>query len=256
MESEKNMTILDHLDELRKRLTIIAAVNILTAVALFGQTDKIMAYLLAVNPGLELVYITPSELLTVYIKIAFIIAIVICSPVTIYQIWAFVEKGLYKSEKVYISIALVFAVALFIIGVLFCYFMVLPTTLDFFLRIAIEEVSSKISIDSYVSFVNTMLLSFGAVFELPVLVFLLTKLGVIKPELLKKNRGLIIVVIFILAAFITPPDVISQIMLGIPLVLLMEVSIVISSLVVKFSGKKADESEKDTEDDQEVDQDK
>lgn len=232
------MTLLEHLDELRKRLTIIAIVNFAVAVLLFGKTEEIMEYLLNVNPGLELVYLAPSELLTVYIKLAFILAIVLCSPVTIYQIWAFVEQGLYKREKIYIAISLCFAVVLFIVGVVFCYALVLPTTLDFFIRIAIEEVSSNISIDSYVSFVNTMLLSFGCIFELPVVVFLLTKLGVLKPELLKKNRGIIIVVIFIIAAFITPPDVISQIMLGVPMMLLMELSIWICTIVDKLNQKK------------------
>ena len=129
---------------------------------------------------------------------------------------------------------------------MFCYFLVLPITLDFFIRIAIAEVSSKISIDSYVSFVNTMLVSFGIVFELPVLVFLLTKLRVLKPEILKKNRGLIIVGIFIAAAFITPPDVISQIMLGVPLTLLMELSIWICTIVDKTNKKKSDETENET----------
>lgn len=246
LTKEDNMTLLEHLDELRKRLTIIVIVNFVAMIFLFGQTDIIMDYLLNINPGLELVYITPSELLTVYIKLAFIMAIVICSPITIYQIWAFVEKGLYKNEKIYIAISLFFAVGLFIVGVLFCYFLVLPITLDFFIRIAIAEVSSKISIDSYVSFVNTMLVSFGIVFELPVLVFLLTKLRVLKPEILKKNRGLIIVGIFIAAAFITPPDVISQIMLGVPLTLLMELSIWICTIVDKTNKKKSDETENET----------
>lgn len=238
-KKEETMTLLEHLDELRKRLTLVVVVNFVAMIVLFGETDDIMSYLLNVNPGLELVYISPSELLAVYVKIAFIMAIVICSPVTIYQIWAFIEKGLYKNEKVYVAITLIFGVILFVLGVLFCYYLVLPTTLQFFIRIAIEEVNSMISIDSYVSFVNVMLLSFGIVFELPVVVFLLTKLGILKPEFLKKNRGIIIVVIFIVAAFITPPDVISQIMLGIPLTLLMEISIFICTLVDKFNGKKA-----------------
>ena len=236
-KKEETMTLLEHLDELRKRLTLVVVVNFVAMIILFGETDDIMSYLLNINPGLDLVYISPSELLAVYIKIAFIMAIVLCSPVTIYQIWAFIEKGLYKNEKIYVGITLIFGVILFVVGVLFCYFLVLPTTLQFFIRIAIEEVNSMISIDSYVSFVNMMLLSFGIVFELPVVVFLLTKLGILKPEFLKKNRGVIIVAIFIVAAFITPPDVISQIMLGVPLMLLMEISIFISTLVDKLNRK-------------------
>ncbi len=239
------MSLTGHLDELRKRLVIIVIVNFAAAVLLFSQTELIMSYLLEVNPGMELVYTTPSELLTVYIQLAFILAITICSPITVYQIWAFIEKGLYEKEKKAILFTLIFGVVFFILGVAFCYFMVLPTTLEFFIRIAIEEVSSMLSIKSYVSFVNMMLLSFGLVFEMPVVVFLFSKLGILKPEFLKKNRGLIIIGIFVFAAVITPPEVISQLMLGIPMVILMEFSILVSSLVYK--EKKKEELEEETE---------
>ena len=235
------MSLFDHLDELRKRLIIIVIVNFVAAILLFSQTEIIMSYLLEVNPGMELVYTTPSELLTVYIQLSLILAVTICSPITVYQVWAFIEKGLYEKEKKAILFTLIFGVVFFIIGVAFCYFMVLPTTLEFFVRIAIEEVSSMLSIHSYVSFVNMMLLAFGLVFEMPVIIFLLSKLGIIKPEFLKKNRGIIIVAIFIFASIITPPDVISQLMLGIPMVLLMEFSIIVSSLV--YRKKKKEEIE-------------
>lgn len=245
MSKLKEMSLTGHLDELRKRLVIIVIVNFAAAVLLFSQTELIMSYLLEVNPGMELVYTTPSELLTVYIQLAFILAITICSPITVYQIWAFIEKGLYEKEKKAILFTLIFGVVFFILGVAFCYFMVLPTTLEFFIRIAIEEVSSMLSIKSYVSFVNMMLLSFGLVFEMPVVVFLFSKLGILKPEFLKKNRGLIIIGIFVFAAVITPPEVISQLMLGIPMVILMEFSILVSSLVYK--EKKKEELEEETE---------
>lgn len=241
----KEMSLFDHLDELRKRLIIIVAVNFVAAILLFSQTELIMDYLLKVNPGMELVYTTPSELLTVYIQLSFILAITLCSPITVYEIWAFIEKGLYEKEKKAILFTLIFGVVFFIIGVVFCYFLVLPTTLEFFIRIAIEEVSSMLSIQSYVSFVNMMLLSFGIVFEMPVIVFLLTHLGILSPAFLKKNRGIIIVAIFIFAAVITPPDVISQLMLGVPMVLLLEFSILVSGIVYK--GKKKEESQESTE---------
>ena len=239
------MSLFDHLDELRKRLIIIVIVNFVAAILLFSQTEIIMSYLLEVNPGMELVYTTPSELLTVYIQLSLILAVTICSPITVYQVWAFIEKGLYEKEKKAILFTLIFGVVFFIIGVAFCYFMVLPTTLEFFVRIAIEEVSSMLSIQSYVSFVNMMLLAFGLVFEMPVIIFLLSKLGIIKPAFLKKNRGIIIVAIFVFAAIITPPDVISQLMLGIPMIILLEFSILICTLVYK--GKKKEELESETE---------
>ena len=132
MSNNETVSVMAHLDELRKRLTVIAAVNIGAAMILFNKASIILDYFLAINPGMQLVYITPSELLGVYIQLAFIMAIVLCSPVTVYQIWAFVEKGLYDNEKKYIMMSLVFGVICFLAGVAFCYFMVLPTTLKFF----------------------------------------------------------------------------------------------------------------------------
>lgn len=237
MSNNENVSVMTHLDELRKRLTVIAAVNIGAAMLLFNKASIILDYFLAINPGMQLVYITPSELLGVYIQLAFIMAFVLCSPVTGYQIWAFVEKGLYDNEKKYIMISLAFGVVCFLAGVAFCYFMVLPTTLGFFVRIAIEEVESMISVKSYISFINAMLLSFGAVFEMPVVVFLLTKLEILRPEFLKKNKGIMIVIIFIAAAIITPPDIVSQIMLGIPMVILLEISTKICEIVYKTNKK-------------------
>lgn len=239
MSKNEEMNLFGHLDELRKRLTVIAVVNLAASAVLFTKVDLVLDYFLAINPGMELVFITPSELLMVYVQISLIMAIIICSPVNIYEVWAFVEKGLYRREKIYIFITLIFGVIFFVLGVAFCYFMVLPTTLKFFMRIAVADVSSMISIKSYISFVNTMLLCFGAVFEMPVLVFLLSKLEILKPEFLKKNRGLIIVAIFILAAVITPPDVVSQIMLAVPMILLLQMSIVICTVVDRTNRRKA-----------------
>ncbi|MBR2503799.1 MAG: twin-arginine translocase subunit TatC [Oscillospiraceae bacterium] len=241
MSKNNEMSLFGHLDELRKRLTIMVVVTLIASAALFTKVELVLDYFLAINPGMDLVFITPSELLVVYVQLSLIMALIICSPVNIYEIWAFVEKGLYRKEKIYIIITLIFGVIFFVAGIAFCYFMVLPTTLKFFIRIAVQEITSMISIKSYISFINTMLLCFGAVFEMPVLVFLLSKLEILKPEFLRKNRGLLVVVIFILAAIITPPDVISQIMLAIPMVLLLQISIFICTIVDKTNSKKLTE---------------
>ena len=233
------MNLFGHLNELRKRLTIMVVVTFVAAAVLFTKAEFVLDYFLAINPGMELVFIAPSELLVVYVQISLIMALVVCSPVNFYEIWAFVEKGLYRKEKIYISITLVFGVIFFVGGVAFAYFTVLPTTLKFFMRIAVSDVASMISIKSYISFINTMLLCFGAVFEMPVIVFLLSKLEILKPEFLRKNRGLFIIAIFVLAAVITPPDVVSQIMLAIPMVLLFQLSIFICTVVDKTNRKNA-----------------
>ena len=238
-KNNEEMNLFGHLNELRKRLTIMVVVTFVAAAVLFTKAEFVLDYFLAINPGMELVFIAPSELLVVYVQISLIMALVVCSPVNFYEIWAFVEKGLYRKEKIYISITLVFGVIFFVGGVAFAYFTVLPTTLKFFMRIAVSDVASMISIKSYISFINTMLLCFGAVFEMPVIVFLLSKLEILKPEFLKKNRGLFIVAIFVLAAVITPPDVVSQIMLAVPMVLLFQLSIFICTVVDKTNRKNA-----------------
>ena len=237
------MSLFGHLDELRKRLTVIVVATLAVSAFLFTKADMVMDYFLAINPGMELVFITPSELLVVYVQLSLIMALIVCAPINIYEVWAFVEKGLYKKEKIYILLTLIFGTIFFVAGVAFCYFMVLPTTLKFFMRIAIEDISSMISIKSYVSFINTMLLCFGAVFEMPVLVFLLSKLEILKPQFLKANRGLFIIAIFILAAVITPPDVVSQLMLAVPMIMLFQLSTFVCVVVDKTNRKKHSDDE-------------
>ncbi len=236
-DSSGEMTVMSHLDELRSRLRIVVIVNLIAAMVLFNFSDILMQYLLDLNPGMDLVYINPSELLLEYVQISFLAAFVLCSPITFYHCWAFIEKGLFKREKIYVFISLIFGLICFICGVFFCYIVVLPITLQFFMRIEISEVTAMISVQSYANFVNTMLLCFGVVFEMPVVVFLLTKLKILKPTLLKKHRGYIIIAIFIFAALITPPDVVSQIMLGVPMMILLEISIIICYLVDKTNKK-------------------
>lgn len=244
MANNGDMSIIGHLDELRKRLTVVVVANVGVAMLLFNRADTVMKYLLAINPGMQLVYITPSEMLLVYIQLSFIMALVLCSPLNLYEVWAFVEKGLYKKEKAVVISALVFGVLCFIAGAAFCYVMVLPTILQFFMRIETHEIASMISVKAYASFTNTMLLAFGCVFEMPVLVFLLTKLEIITPDFLKRNKPLLIVAIFVFAAIITPPDVVSQIMLGLPMVLLLQLSIFISVMADKANQRRHREEEK------------
>ncbi|ONI39163.1 twin arginine-targeting protein translocase TatC [Candidatus Epulonipiscium fishelsonii] len=237
-----DMPLLDHLSELRNRLKIVVIVNLIAMAVAFQFSEDIILYLLNLNPGMHLVYISPSELLMVYIQISVIVALIICSPVTLYQIWAFLEKGLKKQEKTYILISLFFGLICFILGVYFCYSIVLPSMLDFFLRLEISEITNMISISSYTSFINFMLFSFGVVFEMPVVIFILTKLNIISTEFLEKNRGISIVAIFIAATIITPPDVVSQLMLGLPMVVLLQISIAISKLANKSFFKKKENS--------------
>ena len=230
-KSSSDMKLLDHLGELRRRLAVVVTVNVAAAVILFQYAAVLMDYLFAINPGMELVYISPQELLLVYIQLAFLAAIVLCSPVTIYEIWAFVQKGA-------VILSLISGLACFAVGAVFCYLVVLPVTLQFFVRISTEEVTAMISVQNYASFINKMLLAFGIVFEMPVLVFLFSKLGYLHPESIRDKRGVLVVLIFVFAALITPPDVVSQLMLAGPMLLLMQLSYWICCGVEKSRKRK------------------
>ncbi len=234
----KTGTIVDHLAELRTRLIRVVVINFAVALVCFQYMETLIQYLLALNPGFQLIYITPSELFTVYIQLAFIVAIVLCLPLTIYEIWAFFSQALYKREKPYVLLTLFFGLGLFFLGVLFCYEVALPMTLNFFTQFTLVEVTAAISIKSFVSFCLTLLIGFGLAFELPIVILLLSGLGIIKPKHLKKAHGTLILIIFIIAAFVTPPDVISQVILAVPMVILLEISIAISYIVDKYKNKR------------------
>lgn len=244
MESAKNTnTLVQHLAALRKRLIIIFVVNIGAAVVCYQFMDILIKYILNLNPGMQLVYLTPSESLMALIELAVTCAIVLCFPITVLQVWMFVSPGLYKKEKLYGFIALLFGFFFFIGGVVFGYFVALPITLDFFMRVTVETVTAAVSLKSFVSFCNSTLLSFGAVFELPILVLLLSSLGILKPSFMKKSHGVLILIIFIVAAIITPPDVVSQVILAIPMVILLELSMGICFFIDKMKKKKQLEEE-------------
>lgn len=217
-------TFVEHLAELRKRLIIIAVVNLAAALICYQYSKPLIEVLMALNPGMRMVYLTPSELFMVYVKLAVLCAVVFCFPVTASQIWSFISKGLMPREKIFGLLSLIFGVFFFLLGAVFCYYTALPVTLNFFMRLTLEGVNPMISIESYISFTTVMLAGFGAAFEMPVVVFLLSELNILKPAFLKRAQGILILIIFIIAAVITPPDVVSQIMLAIPMVILLEFS--------------------------------
>ena len=153
------------------------------------------------------------------------------------EAWEGIE-GLLKKEQFYVLISFFFGLAFFLAGALFCYYVVLPIILQFFSRIALEEIAPMVSIESYVSFCTTMLLSFGAAFELPVAVFLLSGLELLKPATLRRWHGVCILLIFIIAAIVTPPDVVSQVLLAVPMTGLLELSIAVCWLVDRHKQRK------------------
>ena len=229
-----SMSLSGHLRELRNRILIC----VILLVVVFGVCLSFAPRLVPLLPDLGrrydyvYVYIAPQELFLVYMNVALVGAVVVCFPVLAYQVYAFCSPGLSGKERGYISGALIAGGLCFLVGVAFAYFISLPFMLRFLIQFTGEvDVAASISIQQYVSFLLTVFVIFGLVFELPVVSVLLTGLGLVKAEWLVKGRKVMIVVIFVLAAIITPPDIVSQIMVAIPMLALYEISIALSRVV-------------------------
>jgi sec-independent protein translocase protein TatC len=192
------------------------------------------------NLDLKIININLSGQFTTHMYISFFAGMVVAAPYIIWEIWRFIRPALYEKEKKHSSGAVMSMSLLFVLGVLFSYFLIVPLTLNFFGSYQVSDaVNNQIALSSYISTVVSVTFSLGVVFELPVFVFFLTKVGIITPEFLKRNRKYTLVVLLIIAAIITPPDIISQILVAIPLYGLYELSILVSQRIYKRNQKNA-----------------
>ncbi len=229
-------TLMGHLLELRSRLLKAVVAVLVVFLALMPFANRLYAALAApllaqLPAGGQLVAIDVASPFFAPVKLAFFAAVVVTMPVLLYQAWAFVAPGLYQNEKRLARPLLWAAVLLFYIGCAFAYFLVLPAVFGFLTAITPAGVAMMTDISRYLDFVLVIFLAFGMSFELPVAVVVLVLLGVVTPAQLREFRGYVVVGIFILAAVITPPDVVSQLMLAIPMVLLYELGILVSSVL-------------------------
>ncbi len=239
MDDETKQPFLSHLEELRKRLIICAiAVGVGFVISyLFAERlfKILISPLMRVMPsGDRLIFTNLPEMFLTYLKTALICGILLTAPVIFYQLWMFIAPGLYQHEKKYVIPFVVFSTILFVGGALFGYFIVFPFGFRFFLGFANEYIQALPSVKQYFSFSIKLLFAFGVVFELPVVAFFLSKIGIVTPEFLKKKRKYALLLAFVMAAILTPPDVITQLMMAGPLIILYEIGIV----VAKIAGRK------------------
>ncbi|MBW2177711.1 MAG: twin-arginine translocase subunit TatC, partial [Deltaproteobacteria bacterium] len=200
--------------------------------------DILTAPLIAVmKPGETLIYTNLPEAFFTFLKSALISGLMLASPVIIYQFWMFVAPGLYQKEKRMMIPVVILSTLFFVGGSLFGYFIVFPFGFKFFLGFASETIRPLPSMKEYLSFSSKLLLAFGLVFELPLVLTFLAKLGIVSVEFLKKNRKYALLLFFAGAAILTPPDVVTQVMMALPMMLLYEVSIVGAKI---FGKKKVD----------------
>lgn len=255
----------EHLGELRSRILISLTAILVIFAACFYFSEQIFSILIAPihntirfslknpyitiignrNPDLELVFLAPAEAIWMHIKISFISAFIISSPIIFYEVWKFVSPGLLEQEKKY-ALPFVFTTTfLFLIGSLFCFIIILPFAMNFLLTYKTENLKPMLSVGRYIDFCLKFILAFGAIFELPVVTVFLTKMGIVTPEFLAKNRKYSVLIAFVLAALLTPtPDAFNQILMAVPMILLYETGIWASKFLNR-KKKKVNPNKKD-----------
>jgi len=250
--NEREMPFLDHLEELRWRIIKSLVFIIIGMIICLFFSQRILDFLIypttQLSVPLDLQVLKIQSMFVIKLEVGFFGGIVLGLPFILYQAWMFIAPGLLPTERRYFIPLIFFSTLLFLAGVGFAYIVILPLAMDFFIGLVSEEIRANIALDFYIGFVLRILVLFGAVFELPILSYFLSKIGLLTPALMRKFRRHAIVLIFVVAAIVTPPDIITQILLGIPLILLYEFSIFISKMVENNRKKKElDESSEKTD---------
>lgn len=235
---DREQPLIEHLVELRGRLlrAVIAVLLVFLVLLPFANRlyNLLAAPLLAKLPeGTSMIAIDVVSPFMAPLKLAFFLGIFVAMPYLLYQAWAFVAPGLYRNERRLAVPLLVSATVLFYVGCAFAYFIVLPMVFTFMTAVVPEGVSMSTDINAYLDFVLVMFLVFGLCFEIPVATVILVLIGMVTPEQLRAGRGYVIVGAFVVAAVVTPPDALSQIMLAVPMCLLYEVGIICSRMLAK-----------------------
>lgn len=244
---EEQLPFTEHLEELRKRFIVcLVAVGIgfVISYAFSEQIYQVLALPIRniLKDDSSFIFTSLTEPFFTYLKLAFFSGIALASPVIIYQIWAFVAPGLYKHEKKYSVPFVLLATLFFVAGVIFCFLVVFPIGCAFFAGFAKAGIiEMKLKMSDYLSFTCTFLLAFGVVFELPIVILFLSKLGIVNHTQLSKNRKYAILLAFIVGAILTPPDIVSQCLMAVPLLVLYEVSIILARMFGKKTKPTDDE---------------
>ena len=229
------MHFLDHLEELRWRLLKSLISVLIGSIVTFYFIDLIIEFLIKPTQNLanpmDLQVLKVQGMFMIKWGIALIGGFVLAIPVLTYQLWKFISPGLYLNERKYVGPLIFFTYLSFLVGLVFSYTVIIPFSLEFFTSVGVDQIENNFSINYYFNFVTWLMIGSGLIFELPVLVFILSIIGLLTPAFMSHYRRHSIVIILILSAFITPPDPVSLVLMFIPLWLLYEISIGVSWLV-------------------------
>lgn len=248
MRDDEKLPFTSHLEELRTRMIrafIAVAVGFVISYGFKEQLFTILTAPLiqAMDAGDKLVFTGLPEAFFTYLKVAFLSGLMLATPVIAFEFWMFVTPGLYKKEKQLLIPVIILSTIFFVGGSLFGYFIVFPYGFKFFLGFASETIQALPSMKEYLSFASKMLLAFGLVFELPLVITCMARLGLVSVDFLKKNRKYALLLFFVGSAILTPPDVVTQIMMAFPLMALYEISII----GARIFGRKDPYADEETE---------
>lgn len=250
-EDEKELTLIDHLVELRDRIlkSLIAVVALFLALLYFA--NDIYTYVAgplisALPEGSSMIAVDPTSPFFAPLKLTFYVAVIIAAPYILYQMWSFIAPGLYKNEKKFAIPLFVSSVVLFYSGIAFARYVLFGVVFRFFISVAPEGIQVAPDISSFLSFALTIFLAFGLAFEIPIAVYLCIWAGLTDPETLSQKRSYVIVGCFVVAMLLTPPDPFTQSMLAIPMWALFEVGIVAGKMARKRQREQETEQERAT----------
>lgn len=234
---EPGQTLIDHLTELRTRIVYSGYAVLVTTVICWLLADKILLEIVEpvrrFVPDGKLIFLHPVDMFMAHLKVAVVCGIIVACPFWLYQAWKFVAPGLHMHERKYAIGFIAAGTGLFLVGVSFAYFLVIPGALEFLLTFGSSIGRALITLSDYLSFFTLMILVFGASFELPLVIVILGLMGIVDQKFLREKRRYAIVILAAIAAFITPPDALSMLMLLVPLWVLYEISILIVGFLVE-----------------------
>lgn len=235
----KEMSFLGHLDELRKVLVQAAFAVAITTVIGWFFSDRILNLIIAPLPVEKVYFQSPTEAFMVRLRISVVLGLMAAFPFVLFRVWAFVSPALFSNERKKILPFVFASSTLFYVGVAFCYAVLMPLVLEFLLSYATEYLDPLISVSSYFAFVSRLCFAFGIVFQLPIVVLLLSLLGIVTPQWLLRQWRFGVVAIFIASAMLTPPDAVSMTLMALPVLLLYVASVLIALVVVRRRDRSA-----------------
>ncbi len=238
------MSFLDHLGELRMVIIHSAVVFFVLSVIFWFFSGKILDLLISDLPVESLYFLSPIEAFMVRVKISFVLGLMAAFPFILFKIWAFVSPGLFSYERRRIYPLVISSSLLFYVGVAFCYLLLIPNVMRFLLGFGTELVNPLISVVAYFAFVARLCFAFGIVFQIPVVVLLLSMLGIVTPGWLLRQWRYGVVIVFVGAAILTPPDAVSQLMMALPVLALYIASILVAYVVVRKKESDGDDVDK------------